>query len=69
MGEQVPEFPSYFIKSPAAIIGTNDDIIYPQIAQRVEYEGELALVIKTLLKTYHAKRPWSMYSAILASMM
>lgn len=50
MGEQVPEFPSYFIKSPTAIIGTNDDIICPQIAQRVEYEGELALVIKNTIK-------------------
>ena len=50
MGEQVPEFPAYFIKSPTAIIGTNDDIICPQIAQRVEYEGELALVIKNTIK-------------------
>lgn len=50
MGDQVPEFPPYFIKSPAAIIGAGDDIIYPPVGQRVEYEGELALVIKNTIK-------------------
>lgn len=50
MGEKIPEFPSYFIKSPTALIGLDNPIIYPRIAQRVEYEGELALVIKDQVK-------------------
>ncbi len=44
--QEVPEFPSHFLKPLSAIIGPEDSILFPRIARRVEYEGELALVIK-----------------------
>ncbi|MFH1351601.1 MAG: fumarylacetoacetate hydrolase family protein [Pseudomonadota bacterium] len=50
IGENVPEFPTYFIKSPTALIGPDDPILYPPIAKKVEYEGELAIVIKDRIK-------------------
>ncbi len=48
--QQVPEFPSHFLKPLSAIIGPEDSILFPRIARRVEYEGELALVIKDRVK-------------------
>ncbi len=47
MGRRLPEEPLIFLKPPSAVIGPNDIILYPMMAKRVDYEGELAVVIKT----------------------
>lgn len=45
MGTPVPQEPLIFLKPPSTIIATATDIMYPPQSQRVDYEGELALVI------------------------
>lgn len=45
-GRPLPEEPLIFLKPPSAIAGPNDIIIYPKMSKRVDYEGELALVVK-----------------------
>jgi 2-keto-4-pentenoate hydratase/2-oxohepta-3-ene-1,7-dioic acid hydratase in catechol pathway len=46
MGSQLPEEPLLFLKPPSAILGHRESIIYPtHLSQRVDYEGELAVVI------------------------
>lgn len=45
MGTPVPKEPLIFLKPPTTVIGTGEPIRYPQQSQRVDYEGELALVI------------------------
>jgi 2-keto-4-pentenoate hydratase/2-oxohepta-3-ene-1,7-dioic acid hydratase in catechol pathway len=50
MGTPVPEEPLLFIKPPTTIIADGDPIYYPPQSQRVDYEGELALVIGELTK-------------------
>jgi len=42
----VPQEPVIFLKPPSCLIGHEDPIIYPRGAKRVDYEGELAIVIK-----------------------
>jgi 2-keto-4-pentenoate hydratase/2-oxohepta-3-ene-1,7-dioic acid hydratase in catechol pathway len=42
--EEVPP-PILFLKPPSSLVGHGDAIIYPADATRVEYEGELAVVI------------------------
>jgi len=42
----VPEEPILFLKPPSAVVGHEDPIILPKISRRVDYEGELAVVIK-----------------------
>ena len=42
----VPNSPLTFLKPPTAVIGPEDDIVYPSASARVDYEGELAVVIK-----------------------
>lgn len=41
----VPQTPLIFLKPPSSIIGPGDDIIYPGMSQRVDYEGELGVVM------------------------
>lgn len=38
--------PVIFLKPPTAVIGPEDNIIHPPDSKRVDYEGELAIVIK-----------------------
>ena len=47
---RLPEEPILFLKPPTAVIGPEDDIIYPAQTERVDYEAELAVVIKDKCK-------------------
>ena len=42
----VPDEPSIFLKPLSALCGPDDPIIYPALSSRVDYEGELAIVIR-----------------------
>ena len=41
----IPEEPLLFLKPPTAVIGPGESIICPPSSQRVDYEGELGVVI------------------------
>lgn len=41
----VPDEPVIFLKPPTAIIGPQEAIVYPEMSKRVDFEGELAVVI------------------------
>jgi 2-keto-4-pentenoate hydratase/2-oxohepta-3-ene-1,7-dioic acid hydratase in catechol pathway len=45
MNSQLPQTPLIFLKPPTAVIGPEDNIVYPAMSQRVDYEGELGIVI------------------------
>ncbi len=45
MDSEVPKEPLIFLKPPSAIIAHEQNIYYPKQSQRVDFEGELALVI------------------------
>ena len=40
-----PTLPMLFMKHPSAVIGPGEPIVYPKQAQKVDYEGEMAVVI------------------------
>ena len=44
-GKKIPEEPMLFLKPPSAVVPTGGEIVLPAIAQDVEFEGELAVVI------------------------
>jgi 2-keto-4-pentenoate hydratase/2-oxohepta-3-ene-1,7-dioic acid hydratase in catechol pathway len=56
MGGDVPERPLLFLKPSTAVVGPGDDIAYPSSSQRVDYEGELAVVIGRLCRDVPAER-------------
>ena len=41
-----PEEPEVFLKPPSAILNPGEDIVYPIGAQRVDYEAEIAVIVK-----------------------
>src|SRR5260370_41954834 len=45
LGNEVPVEPLIFLKPPSSLIGSGGQILYPEISQRVDYEGELGVVI------------------------
>ena len=46
LNQPVPDSPLTFLKPSTAVIGPGDNIVYPSASARVDYEGELAVVIK-----------------------
>ncbi|MDI3311879.1 MAG: fumarylacetoacetate hydrolase family protein, partial [Thermoanaerobacterium sp.] len=49
-GDKRPDEPTLFIKPATAAIGHDDYIVIPKMSERVDYEGELAVVIKKTAK-------------------
>jgi 2-keto-4-pentenoate hydratase/2-oxohepta-3-ene-1,7-dioic acid hydratase in catechol pathway len=47
LGNEIPTAPLIFMKPPSSIIADGDAIILPRASQRVEYEGEIGVVIGT----------------------
>lgn len=45
LGNEVPKEPLIFLKPPSAIIGPEEPIVLTPLSRRVDYEGELAVVI------------------------
>jgi 2-keto-4-pentenoate hydratase/2-oxohepta-3-ene-1,7-dioic acid hydratase in catechol pathway len=46
LGHPIPTTPLIFLKPSTAVIGPYDPIGYPEMSARVDYEGELAVVIR-----------------------
>jgi len=61
MGGTAPKEPLIFLKPPSSIIAPGDPIVLPRSSHRVDYEGELALVISrrcARLRTDEDLRPY-----------
>ena len=54
-GMEVPSEPLLFLKPSTAVIGPNDPIRLLPISRRIDYEGELAVVIGRLAKDVRAE--------------
>lgn len=54
MNHQLPERPLIFLKPPTAVIGPEEEILYPDSSRQVDYEGELGVVIGKI--THHISR-------------
>ncbi|HAS04499.1 MAG TPA: hypothetical protein DCR71_01885 [Dehalococcoidia bacterium] len=46
MDMPIPNSPLTFLKPSTAVIGPDENIVYPNSSSRVDYEGEVAVVIK-----------------------
>jgi 2-keto-4-pentenoate hydratase/2-oxohepta-3-ene-1,7-dioic acid hydratase in catechol pathway len=54
-GMTVPDEPLLFLKPSTAVIGPNDPITLLPVSKRIDYEGELAVVIGRLAKDVRAE--------------
>jgi len=50
LGNDVPERPLMFLIPNTAVVGPGDPVVMPSHSQRVDYEGELAVVIGRMCK-------------------
>jgi len=50
LGMPVPKEPIIFLKPPSCLIGHEHPIFYHREAERIDYEGELAIVIKNKMR-------------------
>jgi 2-keto-4-pentenoate hydratase/2-oxohepta-3-ene-1,7-dioic acid hydratase in catechol pathway len=56
MGGEAPSAPVLFLKPSTAVIGDGDAVQYPPSSERVDYEGELAVVIGRLCRDVPPER-------------
>lgn len=56
LGMKIPEEPILFMKPSTSVIGPDDNIIYPKMSRRVDYEAELAVVIKDKAKNIQPEK-------------
>jgi 2-keto-4-pentenoate hydratase/2-oxohepta-3-ene-1,7-dioic acid hydratase in catechol pathway len=45
LGNEVPAEPTIFLKPPSSLLASGGVIVYPRLTQRLDYEGELGVVI------------------------
>ena len=57
----IPKEPIIFLKPSSALIANNQVIVYPQGVKRLDYEAELALVIRKKAAIFKGRRPESIY--------
>ncbi len=50
MRSAVPSKPSFFLKPPSSLISDNSTVVLPRVSARVDYEVELAVVMKSVVK-------------------
>ena len=50
LGNEVPAEPLLFLKPPSSLVANGDAIVLPTASERVEYEGEIGVVIGTRLR-------------------
>ncbi len=56
MDSAAPEEPIIFIKPNTPVIGPNETIQWPRMSERVDFEGELAIVISRICKDVPVER-------------
>ena len=50
LGNEVPTAPLLFFKPPSALVGVGAPIVLPRVSERVEFEGEIGVVIGRALR-------------------
>jgi 2-keto-4-pentenoate hydratase/2-oxohepta-3-ene-1,7-dioic acid hydratase in catechol pathway len=58
LGNEVPERPLLFLKPPSSLVADGDAIVLPPASQRVEHEGEIAVVMGRTARNVSAAEAW-----------
>jgi len=56
LGNPVPEEPVLFLKAPSSVIGPKSPVVLPPESERVEFEGEIAVVLRERLRRAEPER-------------
>jgi 2-keto-4-pentenoate hydratase/2-oxohepta-3-ene-1,7-dioic acid hydratase in catechol pathway len=55
LGNEPPKEPLIFLKPPSSLAASGDAIVYPHLSERVDFEGELGVVIGERARNIRAK--------------
>lgn len=58
LGNEVPAEPLLFFKPPSSLLGAGGVVRLPKIAERVDFEGELALVVEKRARKLAPEADW-----------
>ena len=58
LGNEVPKEPLLFLKPPSSLIGHGEAIVYPRLSQRVDFEGELGIIIGKTARRVKRENAW-----------
>lgn len=64
LGHDVPSEPLIFLKPPSSLIADGDEIVAPPWAGRVDYEGEIGLVVGKRAKRVTRNSAWEFISGV-----
>jgi len=64
LGNAVPEEPLIFLKAPSAVIRNGDAIVLPPGAGRIEFEGEIAVLMGRRASKVSEADAWSFVEAV-----
>jgi 2-keto-4-pentenoate hydratase/2-oxohepta-3-ene-1,7-dioic acid hydratase in catechol pathway len=64
LGNEMPERPLLFLKPPSSLIADGEAIVLPPQSQRVEHEGEIAVVIGRRASKVGAAEAWDCVAGI-----
>jgi 2-keto-4-pentenoate hydratase/2-oxohepta-3-ene-1,7-dioic acid hydratase in catechol pathway len=56
LGNPVPDEPVLFLKAPSSVVGPKSPIVLPPESERVEFEGEVAVVLRDRLQRAEPER-------------
>ena len=45
LGNEVPKEPLLFLKPPSSVVADGEDIVLPELSSRVEFEGEIGILV------------------------
>ena len=58
LGNDVPKEPLLFLKPPSSMIGHGEPIIYPRLSRRVDFEGEIGIIIGKTARRVKRGNAW-----------
>ena len=64
LGGEVPDEPLLFFKPPSSLIGDGDTIVMPAVSKRVDFEGEIGVIMGTQARNLAASEVWDHIEAL-----
>jgi len=64
LGNEVPAYPLLFLKAPSAVIRDGEPILMPDVSERVDFEGEIGVVIGKRARRIAEADAWSHVAAL-----
>jgi 2-keto-4-pentenoate hydratase/2-oxohepta-3-ene-1,7-dioic acid hydratase in catechol pathway len=58
LGNELPAEPLLFFKPPSSLLGSGGVVLMPRVSERVDYEGELALVVGKRARNLRPEDNW-----------